>query len=86
VPTDSPLLTKARAALEKGFGAPAVLMRGGGSIPVVETFKQELGVPALLLGFGLPDDGLHSPNEKMSLEQFHRGILTSAHLLTLLAD
>jgi len=85
VPTDSPALAKAREALRRAFGAEAVLMRGGGSVPVVETFKQELGVSALLLGFGLPDDALHSPNEKMSLEQFHRGILTSAHLMDLLA-
>jgi len=81
VPTDSPVLAKARTALEKAFGTQAVLMRGGGSVPVVETFKQELGVPALLLGFGLPDDALHSPNEKISLDQFHRGIQTSAYLL-----
>jgi len=86
VPTDSPALVKARRALEKGFGAQAVLMRGGGSIPVVETFKQELKVPVLLVGFGLPDDALHSPNEKFSLDQFHRGILTSALLLEELAD
>lgn len=85
VPTDSAALVKARDALHKAFGAPAVLMRGGGSIPVVETFKRELGVPALLLGFGLPDDALHSPNEKFSLEQFHRGIMTSAYLLEALA-
>jgi acetylornithine deacetylase/succinyl-diaminopimelate desuccinylase-like protein len=86
VPTDSPALTKAREALRKAYGTEAVLMRGGGSIPVVETFKRELGVPAVLLGFGLPDDALHSPNEKMSLEQFHRGILTSAYLMELLAE
>jgi len=85
VPTDSPILGKARIALEKGFGAKAVLMRGGGSVPVVETFKQELKVPALLLGFGLPDDALHSPNEKFSLENFQRGILTSAYLMEELA-
>ncbi len=85
VPTDSPALVKARRALEKAFEAKSVIMRGGGSIPVVETFKQELKVPALLLGFGLPDDALHSPNEKFSLDNFHRGILTSAYLLEELA-
>jgi acetylornithine deacetylase/succinyl-diaminopimelate desuccinylase-like protein len=82
VPTDSPALTIARAALEKGFGAKTVLMRGGGSVPVVETFKDKLGVAALLVGYGLPDDNLHSPNEKFSLEDFHRGIKTAAYLVS----
>jgi len=81
VPTDSPALSVARAALEKGFGAKPVLMRGGGSIPVVETFQEKLGVAALLVGYGLPDDNLHSPNEKFSLEDFQRGIKTAAYLL-----
>jgi acetylornithine deacetylase/succinyl-diaminopimelate desuccinylase-like protein len=81
VPTDSPALSIARAALEKGFGAKTVLMRGGGSIPVVETFQEKLGVAALLLGYGLPDDNLHSPNEKFSLEDFQRGIKTAVYLL-----
>lgn len=81
VPTDSPALSIARAALEKGFGAKPVLMRGGGSIPVVETFQEQLGVAALLVGYGLPDDNLHSPNEKFSLEDFHRGIKTAAYLV-----
>ena len=81
VPTDSPSLSIARAALEKGFGAKTVLMRGGGSVPVVETFKEKLGVAALLVGYGLPDDNLHSPNEKFSLDDFHRGIKTAAYLV-----
>ncbi|MBI3872572.1 MAG: dipeptidase [candidate division Zixibacteria bacterium] len=81
VPTDSPALAKARAALEKGFGAKSVLIRSGGSIPVVETFKDKLGVAALLVGYGLPDDNLHSPNEKFSLDDFHRAIKTAAYLV-----
>ncbi len=81
VSTDNPALVKAREALAQAFDAKAVLMKGGGSVPVVETFQSVLGVPPLLLGFGLPDDGLHSPNEKFSLEQFHKGILTSAILM-----
>lgn len=85
VPTDSPALSKARAALEKGFGAKTVLMRGGGSIPVVETFKDKLGIAALLVGYGLPDDALHSPNEKFSLADFQRGIKTAAYLVQELA-
>lgn len=85
VPTDSPALSKARAAMEKAFGAKTVLMRSGGSIPVVETFKNVLGKSALLVGYGLPDDALHSPNEKFSLEDFQRGIKTSAYLVEELA-
>jgi acetylornithine deacetylase/succinyl-diaminopimelate desuccinylase-like protein len=85
VPTDSPALSKARAAMEKAFGAKTVLMRSGGSIPVVETFKNVLGISSLLVGYGLPDDALHSPNEKFSLEDFQRGIKTSAYLVEELA-
>ena len=81
VPSDSPSLKKARAALEKAFEAKSVLMRGGGSIPVVETFKDKLGVAALLVGYGLPGDNLHSPNEHFSLDCYHRGIKTAAYLL-----
>ncbi len=81
VPTDSPALAKARAAMEKAFGAKTVLMRSGGSIPVVETFKNVLGISSLLVGYGLPDDALHSPNEKFSLEDYQRGIKTAAYLL-----
>ncbi|MBD3298831.1 MAG: dipeptidase [candidate division Zixibacteria bacterium] len=85
VPTDSPALSIARNALEKGFGNKTVLMRGGGSIPVVETFQDKLGVGSLLVGYGLPDDNLHSPNEKFSLEDYHRGIKTAAYLVDELA-
>ncbi|MEW5701671.1 MAG: dipeptidase [Candidatus Zixiibacteriota bacterium] len=81
VPNDSPALAKARSALEKGFGGKSVLMREGGSIPVTETFQDKLGVAALLVGYGLPDDNLHSPNEKFSLDDFHRGIKTAAYLV-----
>ena len=59
-----------------------MLIRGGGSIPVVEAFKEKLGVGALLVGYGSPGDNLHSPNEKFSLEDFHRGIKTAAYLVS----
>jgi acetylornithine deacetylase/succinyl-diaminopimelate desuccinylase-like protein len=85
VETSSPALAKVRAAMEKAFGAKTVLMRSGGSIPVVETFKNVLGKSALLVGYGLPDDALHSPNEKFSLEDFQRGIKTAAFLVEELA-
>jgi acetylornithine deacetylase/succinyl-diaminopimelate desuccinylase-like protein len=80
VPVKSPGMEAAKRALKAGFGKDPVLIRGGGSIPVVSTFRQELQVDCLLLGFGLPDDNTHSPNEKFCLKDFHRGIKTSAYL------
>ncbi len=85
VPIESPAMDAAKRALEAGFGKPPVFIRNGGSIPVVSTFRQELKVDCLLLGFGLPDDNTHSPNEKFSLRDYHRGIRTSAHLWAELA-
>ena len=67
-------------AIETGFGKKPVFVREGGSIPVVGTFKRELGVDTLLLGWGQNDDNLHSPNEKFSIADFHRGIRASACL------
>jgi succinyl-diaminopimelate desuccinylase len=57
-----------------------VFIREGGSIPIVSTFRQKLGVDTLLLGWGLDDDNAHSPNEKFSLAAFRSGIKTSAYL------
>jgi succinyl-diaminopimelate desuccinylase len=80
VPLDSPFMEAASAAIEQGFGRPPVFIREGGSIPIVTLFHQKLGVDTLLLGWGQDDDNTHSPNEKFSLADFHRGIKTSAHL------
>ncbi|MGD9722274.1 MAG: dipeptidase [Pirellulales bacterium] len=80
VPPDSPYVAAAQRAIETGFGTRPVLMREGGSIPVVATFRDLLGVDTLLLGWGLDDDNTHSPNEKFSLADFQRGIKSSAHL------
>jgi acetylornithine deacetylase/succinyl-diaminopimelate desuccinylase-like protein len=80
VPLDSPFVAGAEKAIEHSFGTRPVFIREGGSIPIVTTFKQQLGVDTLLLGWGLDDDNLHSPNEKFSLADFHRGIKASAHL------
>jgi succinyl-diaminopimelate desuccinylase len=77
---DSPFVAAAERAIEAGFGRRPVFMREGGSIPVVATFHDLLGVDTLLLGWGLDDDNTHSPNEKFSLADFHRGIKASAHL------
>ncbi len=86
VPLDSPYISAAARAIEHGFGKAPVYMREGGSIPVVGTFRQLLGVDTLLLGWGLDDDNTHSPNEKFCLADFHRGIRTSARLWQELAE
>jgi succinyl-diaminopimelate desuccinylase len=80
LPLDSPYMQAASVAIERGFGKMPVFIRSGGSIPVVNSFKQLLGIDTLLLGWGQDDDNPHSPNEKFSLEDFHRGIRASAHL------
>ncbi len=70
----------ATRALEQAFGYQPVLMREGGSIPIVTEFKSILGADTLLLGLGLPDDNVHSPNEKISLTALRKGMAMSAHL------
>ncbi|HEX4131740.1 MAG TPA: dipeptidase [Pirellulales bacterium] len=80
VSLDNPYMAAAARAIEHGFGKPPVYIREGGSIPVVSTFKDTLGVDTLLLGWGLNDDNTHSPNEKFCLADFHRGIRASAFL------
>ena len=80
VPVDGPAMTLAAEAVEVGFGKKPTLVRGGGSIPVVALFKKELAVDTLLIGFGLPDDRLHSPDEKFDLEALHAGTRTAAAL------
>jgi acetylornithine deacetylase/succinyl-diaminopimelate desuccinylase-like protein len=83
---DSPAMQAAFQAYARGFGKEPVFMREGGSIPVVTTFRRELGIETILMGFGLPDDRLHSPNEKIYLPNFYRGIETVIHFLTLLGE
>jgi len=80
VSRESPYVQAAARAIEAGFGKEPVFIREGGSIPVVNTFFDELGVDTLLLGWGLNDDNPHSPNEKFCLADFHRGIKASAYL------
>jgi acetylornithine deacetylase/succinyl-diaminopimelate desuccinylase-like protein len=85
LPTETPYMQAAVAALHDVFGREPVLMRAGGSIPIVSLFGKVLGVPSILMGFGLPDDNLHAPNEKMKLDNVFRGIDASARYLRLLA-
>lgn len=81
-----PQVKAAARAIQAGFGKPPVFIREGGSIPVVNMLKALLGIEAiLLLGWGSPDDGAHSPNERFSLEDFHRGARASVALLYELA-
>ncbi len=77
---DNPFVQAAGRAIEKGFGRAPVFTREGGSIPVVSTFNQELGLPAVLFGVGLPDENAHAPNEKLDLGNFHNGVVASAYL------
>jgi acetylornithine deacetylase/succinyl-diaminopimelate desuccinylase-like protein len=76
----SPHAQAALRALRSAFGCEPILMREGGSIPIVNQFKKILGADSLLLGLGLPDDNAHSPNEKFNLSCFAKGQLMSAHL------
>jgi acetylornithine deacetylase/succinyl-diaminopimelate desuccinylase-like protein len=75
-----PLAQAALRALKAAFGYEPVLMREGGSIPIVTDFKKILGADTLLLGLALPDDNAHSPNEKFDLDCYARGQLMAAHL------
>lgn len=82
---DNPVFEGAMKALEKGFKKKPVFIREGGSIPFVNTMENILKKPAILLGFGLPDENAHAPNEKLHLENFHKGMLSCAYLYEELA-
>jgi acetylornithine deacetylase/succinyl-diaminopimelate desuccinylase-like protein len=86
VPIDSRPTQLAAGALAIGFGKPSTFMREGGSIPVVGLLKRALGLDTLLIGFGLPDDRVHSPNEKFNLSALHGGTRTAAALYAKLAE
>src|SRR5579862_1642528 len=75
----SPGVRAAARALEKGFGKKPVFQREGGSIPIVVDFKKDLGLDTVLLGFGLPDENAHAPDEFLNLGHFFGGIRTIAH-------
>jgi acetylornithine deacetylase/succinyl-diaminopimelate desuccinylase-like protein len=77
---DNPYVQAAGRAIELGFGKAPVFNREGGSIPVVSTFQQELGVPSVLFGIGLPDENAHAPNEKLDLGNFQNGVIAAAYL------
>ena len=77
---DNRFVQAAGRAIERGFGQRPVFNREGGSIPVVSTFQEVLGLPSVLFGVGLPDENAHAPNEKLDLGNFHNGILASTFL------
>jgi acetylornithine deacetylase/succinyl-diaminopimelate desuccinylase-like protein len=75
---EHPAIRVAAQAFSDVFGSSTVFIRSGGSIPVVGDFATHLGIPTVLMGFGLPDDGLHSPNEKYKVDNYYKGIMTIA--------
>lgn len=81
IDTKSKYFKSAEKAYTKVFGKKPVYELSGGSIPVTATFKNLLGIDSILMGYGLPDDGLHSPNEKLSLTMFEKGIKTNVEFL-----
>ncbi len=86
VSTESRFIAAAANAMEHVFKKKTVYMRSGGSIPIVGLFQKHLRVPSVMMGFGLPDDNLHAPNEKFHLPNFYRGIEAVARYFLLLAQ
>lgn len=82
VDPNHPAIAVAAEVFEESLGRKTVFTRSGGSIPIVGDFAKHLGIPTILMGFGLPDDGLHSPNEKFKLANYYQGIATVAYFLS----
>ena len=76
---DHPAIATASKVFAEMLGRPTVFIRSGGSVPIVGDFANHLGIPTVMMGWGLPDDGLHSPNEKYKISNFYNGIMTIAH-------
>ncbi len=81
-----PAIDIAARAFSEKLGRPTVFVRSGGSIPIVGEFAKHLGIPTVLMGFGLPDDGLHSPNEKYRVSNYYQGIETIARFFELYGE
>jgi len=74
IDVDNPYVRAATSAMQEVFGKQTVFVRSGGSIPIVGDFERSLKIPSVMMGFGLPDDNLHAPNEKFHIANFYRGI------------
>ena len=81
---DNRFIRAAAEAMKQVFGKETVYIRSGGSIPIVAAFDEHLGIPSVMMGFGLPDDNLHAPNEKLHLPNFFRGIEAVARYIEIL--
>jgi acetylornithine deacetylase/succinyl-diaminopimelate desuccinylase-like protein len=86
VDPDNRYIRTAADAMTEVFGNKTVYTRSGGSIPIVGLFEKHLHIPSVMMGFGLPDDNLHSPNEKLYLPNFYRGITAVQRYLELLGQ
>ncbi len=86
VDTGNEFIRKANLALHEVFHKETVYMRSGGSIPIVCQFKEDLGIPSVLMGLGLPDDNIHAPNEKFHIPNFYRGIESVVRFLSHLGE
>jgi acetylornithine deacetylase/succinyl-diaminopimelate desuccinylase-like protein len=80
-PLDNPATVAAAKSMEKAFGRKIVYMREGGSVPIVAVFAKKLKAPVVLMGLGLNNENLHSPNEHFNLNHFRLGIISSAYFL-----
>jgi acetylornithine deacetylase/succinyl-diaminopimelate desuccinylase-like protein len=79
-PTDNAFIRAAASAFEQTFGKRPVLVREGLSVPITATFLRVLKAPSVMVGYGWPDDAIHSPNEKMELDNFHKGIICNVYM------
>ena len=85
LPYDSPVLAKARTALSAEWSKETIMACMGGSIPIVGLFQSMLGMDSVMVGFGLGDDRIHSPNEKYDLNSFQKGARSWARILAAIA-
>jgi acetylornithine deacetylase/succinyl-diaminopimelate desuccinylase-like protein len=86
VDPEAPVIQAAAAALRQSFGADPVYQRTGGTLPVVAELQKALQAPVVMMGYGMPDDNIHAPNEKFGLDQFYRGILNNVYFMHSLKD